>query len=87
MDQWCFFFPSDPPLSPAPHPSASIGSMFSDLFIQRSLPDTLVVCCPAVYISSAGRKKSEEGHGEIPIKSLDHSIASKCVILTCIRLC
>ena len=52
----------------------SIPHNLHSAFKSNSLPQTLVVCCPALTVYSSGMKKGGIAAHEIPIKSLQQSV-------------
>lgn len=56
--------------------------MLRDSFIAQQLVDVLVVCSPEFSVVSSGHKRVEVIR-EIPIKTLEYSIASMFVISVC----
>jgi hypothetical protein len=73
VKNWCCVLPTKPVTIPGSVDDPLCA--LKDLFLSRHLVDMLIVCSPEITILSSGRKRASIVT-DMPIKTLDHSIAS-----------
>lgn len=71
----CLFFPSQHVR--LQEVSMDIPHMLLSSYMRGTLPDMLVVCCPQLTLHSAGHKTPTMGRMDIPIRTLEQSVAGK----------
>ena len=63
-------------------PSMNIAYNLHREYYARGLPHMVVVSCPSIRVCSAGHKPVSPAQ-DIPIRALEHSVASRHILLTC----
>jgi len=75
MKQWCILLPTSH-IKTAQNAAVDLLSSVCDIFMARQLPDSVIVCTPQLSLYSSGRMHADTV-ADIPVKTVEHSIASK----------
>jgi len=75
VKQWCLLLPTSHIKTAVAEPVDPLPAV-RHVYTARLLPDTMIVCTPQLSLYSSGRMHANTV-ADIPVKTVEHSIASK----------